>query len=585
MRITRTLGAALLMVGAMSAMVRGAERATFILTDGQRMSGTVVFHTEARTNIREDKNEFNLGLANGTEVPIPFHQVVAIDFAGGRPGARELQSLGAGHTLVMRNGTVYSGTLVDLIGGDTVRWRDRNGRVDEFPIRDASRIYLQPEAARTQWQGDWSADRRSDTWRGNRDEDVTNPSSGSGGVIVDANQTWTDTGIVVRRGEQLRFQTTGRIRFRNGAGQTATADGNNTVRNPGFPVGEMGVGALIARVGNSAPFALGSTTSAITMPASGRLQLGVNDDDYSDNAGAFRVEIMRRDGRGTWTDADNVDNTGNNSGNTGLGGLWGRSRGGSTTSTTGVTRDLRVSGRNAWTDTGQTVERGESVSFETSGSIAFRQGEWTDANGDVSTRSYRYPLSNMPVGGLIARIEGGRPFRIGAGSNVITMPATGRLELGINDDSLSDNEGAFRVVIRGNEEGSRWSDPWPGSYDSRGALDDVVVPAASAWTTTSVTVRRGDVLSFDTTGTIGFRPGRGNIVGPEGKNGVRNNRYPVPSLPAGGLIARVDGGAPFAIGAGGTSVMPASGRLQLGINDDNFGDNSGAFHVSIRRGR
>jgi hypothetical protein len=563
------------MVCATAAMVRGAERATFILTDGQRMSGTVVFHTDARTNIRADKNEFNVGLADGTEVPIPFHQVVAIDFAGGRPGNRELQSLGAGHTLVMRDGAIHTGTLVDLVGGDTIRWRQRSGRVEEFPIRSASRIYLQADAARAQWQSDWpgrgGAARRSD--------DVSTPSADAGGVIVDANSMWTDTGIVVRRGEQVRFQATGRIRFREGIGQTANAAGNNTVRSPAFPVDDMGVGGLIARVGNGAPFPLGSGTSAVTMPASGRLQLGVNDDDYSDNSGAFRVDVLRRDASGAWVDAESRADE------SGLGSVWRRTRPDATSGASGTTRELRIAGSTAWTDTGLTVSRGESLSFDTSGSIAYRGGEWTDANGDPATRSYRYPLSNMPVGGLIARINGGRPFRIGAGSNVITMPASGRLELGINDDTHADNEGEYRVVIRSDEEGASWSDPWPGTYDSRGLLGEVVVSAASAWTTTSITVRRGDVLSFDTTGTVSFRPGNGNIVGPEGKNAVRSNRYPVPALPAGGLIGRVDGGVPFAIGAGRTVVMPASGRLQLGVNDDHFGDNSGAFQVQIRRGR
>ena len=53
----------------------------------------------------------------------------------------------------------------------------------------------------------------------------------------------------------------------------------------------------------------------------------------------------------------------------------------------------------------------------------------------------------MPVGGLIARVDTGQAFPIGSNSQPITMPANGRLYLGINDDEFGDNSGAFTVVI------------------------------------------------------------------------------------------------------------------------------------------
>jgi hypothetical protein len=53
------------------------------------------------------------------------------------------------------------------------------------------------------------------------------------------------------------------------------------------------VGALIARVGNGAPFLVASNTSPIAMPANGRLQLGINDDHHADNTGQFSVGITR----------------------------------------------------------------------------------------------------------------------------------------------------------------------------------------------------------------------------------------------------------------------------------------------------
>jgi hypothetical protein len=50
---------------------------------------------------------------------------------------------------------------------------------------------------------------------------------------------------------------------------------------------------LIGKVGNSAPFPIGSNTQPIVMPADGRLMLGVNDNDWSDNSGFFSVVVTK----------------------------------------------------------------------------------------------------------------------------------------------------------------------------------------------------------------------------------------------------------------------------------------------------
>jgi hypothetical protein len=52
-------------------------------------------------------------------------------------------------------------------------------------------------------------------------------------------------------------------------------------------------GILIGRVGNSQPFVIGAE-SDVTMPASGRLYFGVNDDDVRDNTGSFVIEMYPR---------------------------------------------------------------------------------------------------------------------------------------------------------------------------------------------------------------------------------------------------------------------------------------------------
>jgi hypothetical protein len=97
----------------------------------------------------------------------------------------------------------------------------------------------------------------------------------------------------------------------------------------------------------------------------------------------------------------------------------------------------------------------------------------------------------------------------------------------------------------------------------------VSVAANQPWTDTGMTVKKGDRVYFtpDGSGTAGARAG-----------------LPVPAMPAGGLIARVDTGTPFPIGSNTQPiVMPVNGRLYLGVNDDQFGDNSGFFAVTVRK--
>ena len=112
-------------------------------------------------------------------------------------------------------------------------------------------------------------------------------------VRVEGNRRWTDTGLMVQPGERIVFNTSGNVEF--GRGMSAGPDGDkNMSPRPGYAIRDMPVGGLIGRVGNGAPFPIGSTSSAITMPAGGRLMLGVNDDDYGDNTGGFDVQIYRR---------------------------------------------------------------------------------------------------------------------------------------------------------------------------------------------------------------------------------------------------------------------------------------------------
>jgi hypothetical protein len=267
------------------AMLIAQERATFILTTGERKAGTLVFHGGNRENMIA--GNLNLGIGNNQEESYRGDQVAVISFVGGRPSNAELEGLpnDRSHRLVMRNGAVESGEFVNIIGGDTVKWRFSNGDTRDIPVRDVERIYLNPGSARQTFNV--------------TNQTQINPVATAGTVLesgatrVDANQQWTNTGINVRAGDLVSFRATGRIAFGQGATQTAGPDGNDSLRNTNYPVGVMPVGGLIGRVGNGAPFPIGSNSQPIRMPANGTLMLGVNDDAVGDNSGFFSVVISR----------------------------------------------------------------------------------------------------------------------------------------------------------------------------------------------------------------------------------------------------------------------------------------------------
>ena len=283
--IRRFVSTAALVASVGVSVLAGAERATFILTDGERKSGPVVFHTESRENLIN--GSLNLGAADGKEQAFPVDQVAVIDFVGGRPQRAELQALPSDsgtQVLVLRTGGAQQlGRFINMVGGDTVRWQNQAGEQQQYAIRDVSRIYLNPQSARTIWNAN-GAGQRSVATSGTLLE--------GGATRVEANQPWTDTGISVKKGDRVAFRATGQIQWVQ-SGENAGPDGNDSVRRQDYPVTAMPVGGLIGKVGSSGPFPIGSNTQSIVMPAAGRLMLGVNDNVWTDNSGYFSVVITR----------------------------------------------------------------------------------------------------------------------------------------------------------------------------------------------------------------------------------------------------------------------------------------------------
>jgi hypothetical protein len=261
------------------------ESATLVLRSGERISGQLSDFGGVGFTIH----------VNGKDRQVPSSDVAIVDFSGRPMADADWARFSEGkHILWLTNGQTVTGQFFDIGGRTPLNITLRTDEGDRhFSSRDVMRIVL----ART--------DNAVAATTGTRAPAPTpaaapakTPAPATGiGIVVPAQQGWTNTGIAVRRGEWVTFNTTGEIRLTTDAADVAGAAGsaaNRTAANaplPGTPVG-----ALIGRVGigpvsSSQPFVIGNQ-SRVQMPAAGVLFVGINDDHLADNAGEFRVEIQ-----------------------------------------------------------------------------------------------------------------------------------------------------------------------------------------------------------------------------------------------------------------------------------------------------
>jgi hypothetical protein len=124
-----------------------------------------------------------------------------------------------------------------------------------------------------------------------------------------------------------------------------------------------------------------------------------------------------------------------------------------------------------------------------------------------------------------------------------------------------------------------------GSSDTQvPAGDGIAVPANQRWTPTGITVRRGEVVNFSSTGEARLSGDSADVAHASGALSQRRaQNAPMPQHFAGALIGRIGNGEPFFIGGSNSLTMPAAGQLFLSLNDDDVNDNQGGFRVTIQR--
>lgn len=250
----------------LTGVAQAQENATLVMRNGERISGQLIDLGGVGFTLR----------VNGQDRQIPTNDVAVVDFAwgGNMTDADWTKKTDGSQLLWLRNGETINGQLYDIGGTSPLKITFKTATGDrEIPSSEIGRIVLARPTAAVATTG-------------------STPATGSG-IAVSARQAWTSTGLTVRRGETLTFNTTGDVQLSGDAADIASAAGSKSQRYAARSAMPRALaGALIARIGNGQPFAIGDQTS-VAMPASGQLFLGVNDDGFEDNQGEFRVDIQR----------------------------------------------------------------------------------------------------------------------------------------------------------------------------------------------------------------------------------------------------------------------------------------------------
>jgi len=259
-----------------------------------------------------------------------------------------------------------------------------------------------------------------------------------------------------------------------------------------------------------------------------------------------------------------------------------------------------------WVDTGITLKRGQHVRVDATGTIYLGGRTESGPDGISSRHDPKAPSPNAPEGTLVGAIGEDKNAKVIAlGSNgEFQADSDGKLYLTVNKSDYRNARGSYQVKLgidRGvrndggygnndrNSDRNNDRNPPPDSNNNSQVDKSVTVRAGDAWTDAGIRVQRGMRISFSATGQI--HVSRNRTASPDGAAsdlGSVFNRYPMPDMPTGALIGKIilDDGSetqPFLIGKSKQDyVVSQSGRLYLGVNDDNLGDNEGTFTVVIR---
>jgi hypothetical protein len=194
------------------------------------------------------------------------------------------------------------GVLVALVGSPSSSLYHVIGEAAEFEASSDGQIFLQVNARSLQGASGAYGARIAAPGQApaTASTPATTPPAGSTSrqlrfeVTVPSERDWTDTGIDLLEGDTFRITAEGTINYTSSS-TCGPEGGPRSFRDliRVLPVNDVGRGALIGKLGEGGvvrAFYVGKSNELVA-ERKGRLFLGVNDDDYSNNRGSFKVKV------------------------------------------------------------------------------------------------------------------------------------------------------------------------------------------------------------------------------------------------------------------------------------------------------
>ena len=266
---------------------------------------------------------------------------------------------------------------------------------------------------------------------------VTPPSTASEKVVtLDSSQEVAATGVQLRKGDRVRITASGQMQFADG--RSSGPGGRN--ENESWPFPGTPFGMLVAMVGSptSPTYEPVGESKEFAAASDGELFLQINARSLAGARGAYtaRIAVLT-------TTAPPTTPTPITPGSPSTPSQPDRRP---------LRYDIQVPSEKAWTDTGIDLLEGDTLRITAAGTINYTTSKTCGPEG--GKREWGDLLKALPVNdvgrgalvGLIGESGVAKAFLVGAKLDA-TVPAKGRLFLGINDDNFDTNRGSFKVRI------------------------------------------------------------------------------------------------------------------------------------------
>ncbi len=232
-------------------------------------------------------------------------------------------------------------------------------------------------------------------------------------IKIDVKNQWNDTGIDLTAGGTYVILSYGIYREVDSPNDPTAWIGpegyNHCEPDASYPIPNVAARCLIGKIGSSgAPFAVGSKYYK-QISQSGRLYLGVNDINFSNNDGYLLSVISK----------------------------------------VATALDVQVDVTKDWTDTGISVSTGDAVWAIGYGKYKdvtqYGANDWIGAGGYLEKESYK-GITNGRARAIIGKIGNNPPFTVGEMVKYIAN-TSGKLYLGIDDVTLVNNTGYAAYIV------------------------------------------------------------------------------------------------------------------------------------------